>query len=249
MGKVLVIAPAGKVRQQLVRGLHQLGHTTDTVTVRNLTPDLLHGVQLVVCSARALLSTPRQHWSFLAAYPQLWILEGLLSPERLRERLASALSRCWGYLSAPFTPAELAAALAPLLAEPNQVSPSVVSGRASGLRVYGCLVDLERRCIHRPDGSCLRLSEMEAALLGYLLEHRQRVISREELLRQVWGIPAEGLTTRTVDMHIARVRAKLRSAVPDAAVPPAILTIRRRGYQVGPAWQCPSCSSLTPALS
>lgn len=98
-------------------------------------------------------------------------------------------------------------------------------------------VDLQHRRLERIDGVTVGLSETEAAVLCYLLVHRSRVVSRAELLRQVWGIPTEGLTTRTVDMHIARLRAKLRSATADLAASDAIVTVRSQGYQAGPAWQ------------
>lgn len=248
MGKVLVIAPAGTMRRHLVQGLRQLGQTPVAIAAGKLQPEMLSGVELVVCTARSVLATPRHRWTGLADHPQLWILEGSFSPQQLRERLASALSRCWGYLSTPFTPAELAAAVAALLARPAAAADPAAWDLAGGLRVYGCPVDLERRCIQCQDGSCQRLSETEAGLLRYLLTHRQRVVSREELLRQVWGIPVEGLITRTVDMHIARLRAKLRAVKPAGLAAPAIVTVRRRGYQIGPAWHCICDSAWTPAV-
>ena len=45
---------------------------------------------------------------------------------------------------------------------------------------------------------------------GFLVAHRKRAVSREELLTRIWGIEPQGLETRTVDMHIARLRTKLR---------------------------------------
>lgn len=253
MGKLLVIASAGKRRQQLVRWLEQLGQAVIVTTQREVRPEMLRGVDLVIGFARRLLSADRSRWPRLPPCPQLWIVEGSLPPEQLREQLAPILSARWSYLAAPFTPAELASAIVSLLCPaslapsrpafpaPAGLRPSPPASTLS-LRVHDCLVNLEQRCIHRPDGTCIRLSETEAAILRYLLRHRSRVISREELLRQVWGIPAEGLTTRTVDMHIARLRAKLRSAQANALAAPAIVTVRRRGYQVGPAWSEASSS-------
>jgi DNA-binding winged helix-turn-helix (wHTH) protein len=255
MGKLLVIAPAGKERQQLLGWLEELGHAAVTATLRDLEPELLRRVDVVLASARLLLNTDRSRWPRGVACPQLWLLDAPLAPPQLREQLAPLLPARWGYLATPFTRADLAAALAALLPPaaatalpspaPGSATPDSSPSPAAGpLRVHDCLVNLEQRCIHRPDGSCIRLSEMETALLRYLLAHRSRVISREELLRQVWGIPAEGLTTRTVDMHIARLRAKLRPADSHPAPAPAIVTIRKRGYQVGPAWCEPPASAL-----
>lgn len=265
MGKLLVIAPAGKERQQLVRWLERLGHAAAAAAPREVEPELLRRVDLVIASARLLLNTDRPHWLRWMACPQLWILDAPFAPQQLREKLAPLRPARWGHLTAPFTLAELASAIAAVLrpasaAPPSSECPAPASSpsapplpgtpaappppAAVPLRVHDCLVDLERRCLHRPDGTCIRLSETEAAILRYLLAHRSRVISREELLRHVWGIPPEGLTTRTVDMHIARLRAKLRPADADPAATPAIVTIRKRGYQVGPAWCEPSAPVL-----
>ena len=58
-------------------------------------------------------------------------------------------------------------------------------------------------------------------------------MSRDELLTRLWGIEPRGLETRTIDMHIARLRTKLRD--PSADDPPeAILTVRAMGYMAGP---------------
>lgn len=78
------------------------------------------------------------------------------------------------------------------------------------------------------DGSRQELSEKEVELLCYLAMHAGRAISREELLQRVWRLDPRGLTTRTVDMHIARLREKLR----DGSSPPrTILTVRGSGYR------------------
>ena len=77
------------------------------------------------------------------------------------------------------------------------------------------------------------LSETESAILGMLVAHRKRAVSRDELLSQVWGIEPRGIETRTIDMHIARLRAKLRDPS-GRPTPEAIVTVRARGYMAGP---------------
>src|SRR5204863_5185956 len=79
------------------------------------------------------------------------------------------------------------------------------------------------------------LSETEAALLSFLVAHGQRAVSRDELLTRVWGI-GQGVETRTIDMHIARLRGKLRDPS-GKATPEAILTVRAQGYMAGPDLQ------------
>jgi len=96
-------------------------------------------------------------------------------------------------------------------------------------------IDLHRREIRWPDGGRADLSETEAALLKYLVSNRERAVSREELLSRVWGIGTAGLETRAVDMHVARLRAKLRTADADDDQPEAIVTVRAHGYMAGPA--------------
>jgi DNA-binding response OmpR family regulator len=77
------------------------------------------------------------------------------------------------------------------------------------------------------------LSEMESAILGFLIANRKRAVSRDELILRIWGIEPAGLETRTVDMHIARLRTKLRDPS-GRKTPEAILTVRAHGYMAGP---------------
>jgi two-component system, OmpR family, alkaline phosphatase synthesis response regulator PhoP len=57
---------------------------------------------------------------------------------------------------------------------------------------------------------------------------RERVVSRDELLERIWGLDPRGLETRTVDMHVARLREKLGGG--EAVV----ATVRGRGYSLSP---------------
>jgi len=69
--------------------------------------------------------------------------------------------------------------------------------------------------------------------LSFLVAHRQRAVSREEILTRLWGIGPQGLETRTIDMHVARLRAKLRDPS-GQDTPDAILTVRAQGYMASP---------------
>src|SRR5437763_153109 len=68
------------------------------------------------------------------------------------------------------------------------------------------LIDLERREVRWSDEERTELSETESAILAFLVAHRKRAVSREELLTRIWGIEPRGLETRTIDMHVARLR-------------------------------------------
>jgi DNA-binding response OmpR family regulator len=63
----------------------------------------------------------------------------------------------------------------------------------------------------RVDGSQVRLTRREFELLRYLVENRNRVISRDKLLERVWGWD-DSVETRSVDVHIGRLRSKLGTA-------------------------------------
>jgi len=93
--------------------------------------------------------------------------------------------------------------------------------------VPGGEADLARREVRFDDGGRADLSEREADLLRYLAANRGRAIARDEILTRVWRLDPRGLATRTIDMHVARLREKLRD---DPTEPTVILTVRGTGY-------------------
>jgi DNA-binding response OmpR family regulator len=132
------------------------------------------------------------------------------------------------YVVKPFSARELLARVEAVLRRAVGRAPRVLQaqlGRA--------VIDFSRREIRWPERYRVELSEMESALLGYLVANQQRAVSREELLTHVWGIEPQSLETRTVDMHIARLRTKLRDPS-GRKTPEAILTVRAHGYMAGP---------------
>lgn len=88
-------------------------------------------------------------------------------------------------------------------------------------------IDMARREICFNDGRRQELSERELELVHYLAANSGRAISRDELLENVWRISPKGASTRTIDMHIARLREKLED---DPANPAVLLTVRGKGY-------------------
>jgi DNA-binding response OmpR family regulator len=94
-------------------------------------------------------------------------------------------------------------------------------------------IDMQRREVSWGEGRRSDLSETECAILAFLVAHRKRAVSREELLTRIWGIEPVGIETRTIDMHIARLRTKLRDPA-GLPTPEAILTVRAHGYMAGP---------------
>lgn len=93
----------------------------------------------------------------------------------------------------------------------------------------GGVADLERRELRFSEGSRTELSERECRLIEYLASHRGRAVSREELLRRVWRIEPRHTETRTIDMHVANLRSKLRDT---GSSPQFLLTVRGQGYML-----------------
>jgi DNA-binding response OmpR family regulator len=124
------------------------------------------------------------------------------------------------YVVKPFNARELLARVeAVLRRSPDRTRP-VRQIRAAGLRI-----DLERREILHDDGETREMSEREAEILRYLALHHGRAVRRDELLRQLWGVNSGRVRTRTLDMHVSRLREKLGGA-------PLIVTVRSFGYKL-----------------
>jgi len=83
--------------------------------------------------------------------------------------------------------------------------------------------------IRRFDGSPCRLSRLEAALLRYLSTHAGKVVTRAELLAGVWNLNPQRVKTRTIDMHVSKLRQKLGDTADE---PPRLVTLHRRGYML-----------------
>jgi DNA-binding response OmpR family regulator len=128
------------------------------------------------------------------------------------------------YVIKPFSVKELLARIeAVLRRSPERPAP------VSHVQFTGGQADFDRREIRFDDGERCELSERELELLRYLATHIGRAISREEILARVWGLDPVGITTRTIDMHVARLREKLHD---DPAQPRIVLTVRGRGYML-----------------
>ncbi len=126
------------------------------------------------------------------------------------------------YLRKPFDPAELPPRVEALLRHGrNGWQPEV-----SHFRFGEVAVDFERAEAMK-DGQRITLGGKELQLLRYLVENRGRVLSREELLRNVWEY-ANNVSSRTLDTHIAWLRRKIE---PNPQSPEYIHTIRGRGYR------------------
>jgi len=126
------------------------------------------------------------------------------------------------YVTKPFDMLELLARVEALLRR----APSTPASLGS-LHQFGAVrVDLRRTEVWR-DGQTLALSAREFQLLRYFIEHRGATLSRNELLKEVWGYDSS-TSSRTVDVHVAGLRQKLES---DPKHPRLILTVLGLGYK------------------
>ena len=128
------------------------------------------------------------------------------------------------YVVKPFSVKELLARVEAVLRRSAERPTDVRS-----LSVPGGIADLARCEVRFEDGDRTTLSERERELLRYLACNRGRIVSREEILERVWRIDARGVETRTIDMHIARLREKLRD---DGGCPKVVVTVRGKGYML-----------------
>lgn len=127
------------------------------------------------------------------------------------------------YLTKPFEMMELLARIEALLRR----APS--PGDQSSSSVYqmdGLRVDVRTGEVHRGDRE-IDLSAREFQLLRYFVEHRGELLTRDELLNEVWGYDSLP-TTRTVDVHVAWLRQKVEE---DPRHPRRIITVHGRGYK------------------
>jgi DNA-binding response OmpR family regulator len=128
------------------------------------------------------------------------------------------------YVVKPFSVRELLARVEAVLRR----SPERSNG-ASKLLLPDGIADFARCEVRFKDGTRSELSEREVELLRYLVSNSGRAISRDELLLRVWRLNPKRLETRTIDMHIANLREKLRD---NADEPRVLLTVRGKGYMV-----------------
>lgn len=130
------------------------------------------------------------------------------------------------YVVKPFSVRELLARVEAVLRRSPQRPTQIVQQR-----IPGGQIDLARREVRFDSGGREELSEREAELLHYLASNAGRAIAREEILENVWRISPHGVATRTIDMHIARLREKLHD---DSGEPAVLLTVRGKGYLFNP---------------
>jgi DNA-binding response OmpR family regulator len=123
------------------------------------------------------------------------------------------------YVTKPFSPGEVMARIRAVMRRTLRTAPL-----EPVLRFAGITVDPSRHTVES-DGRDVKLTAKEFMLLQYFLQHRGRVLSRDLLLQDVWGYRYTG-GTRTVDVHVRRLREKLPPLVD------ALVTVKQFGYKL-----------------
>jgi two-component system alkaline phosphatase synthesis response regulator PhoP len=124
------------------------------------------------------------------------------------------------YITKPFSPGEVVARVRALLRRTSRAG-----GPMDSRLTYGPItVDVDRHVV-RINQAEVTLTAKEFLLLQYLMQHRGRVLSRDLLLTDVWGYSYTG-GTRTVDVHVRRLREKV------PFLEEALVTVKQFGYKL-----------------
>ena len=224
--RILVVEDDPAIRRGVVDALRFAGYSTVEAVdgpsglAAALAPDvdlLLLDLVLPGRDGLAVLREVRAMWSSL---PVIVLTARGSEDDRVRGLGLGADD----YVVKPFSVKELLARVEAVLRRaPSRPKPVETLGFDGGR------ADLDSSEVRFDDGGRAELSERERDLLRYLAAQAGRTVSRDELLAQVWGLNPAGITTRTIDMHIARLREKLRD---DPARPRIVLTVRGQGYKL-----------------
>jgi len=223
VARVLIVEDSADIADLLKHYLKGAGHHVDHLATGNgvlahvkATPPDIILLDLMLPGMDGLLVCQHlRHDPATAAIPVIMLTARGEESDRIRGLELGADD----YVVKPFSPKEVTARVAALLrrVERPQASSSV-------LRYGPVTMDLERHDVRVADVE-VRLTAKEFLLLQYLIEHRGRVLSRDLLLTDVWGYQYTG-GTRTVDVHVRRLREKL------PLLAEAITTIKQFGYRL-----------------
>lgn len=139
----------------------------------------------------------------------------LTAKVQLEDKITGLTSGAWDYLTKPFEMLELIARVNLVLQKTQKESAEI--------RIHDVCVNLEARTVSR-DGVEIELAKQEFDLLEILIRNRNIALSRERLLDLAWGYDYMG-DTRTVDVHITKLRKKLN-------LEQYIKTVYKTGYRL-----------------
>ena len=239
MRRILIVEDDRDIADLLRMYLEKAGYTVDVANsgadvleqVRELPPDLivldlmLPGMDgLAIC--RALRAGERT-----ASIPIIILSARAAESDRIQGLELGADD----YVTKPFSPKEVVARVAAVERRTRRQDDAAVA------RYGSVTIDRDRHVV-LDGGAEVTLTAKEFLLLDYFVRHRGRVLSRERLLTDVWGYNYAG-GTRTVDVHVRRLRKKL------PALGQALATVHQFGYKLldGAAQSEPSGTGPRPA--
>jgi two-component system alkaline phosphatase synthesis response regulator PhoP len=149
----------------------------------------------------------------------------LTARSQLTDRVVGLKLGADDYLGKPFEPPELLARIEALLRRTKKKKPAPVAS----FQFDDVAIDFERNHVTRA-GAPVSLAAKELELLRFLIDRRGSVVSREELLEGVWEYQP-GVSSRTIDVHVAWLRQKLEE---NPQMPRHIHTVRGVGYRFAP---------------
>lgn len=217
---ILVIEDEPGIVDFLERGLRTQGFEVESALdgITGTDRALNENVDLVVLD---LMLPGRDGLAVLAdlrqAKPQLPVIV-LTARTEVDDRITGLDGGAADYLVKPFSLGELAARIRAQLRLASQAPATVMRGAEIE-------IDMITREVHN-GGELVRLSTTEFELLAYLLRNRGKVLSREQILRAVWGYDHDP-GTNVVDVYVGYLRRKLRRDGHDAP----IVTVRSIGYR------------------
>lgn len=130
------------------------------------------------------------------------------------------------YVTKPFSVKELVARVEAVLRRSPKLSLE------QSLVTWGALTIDPHNLTLAKNGATLELTRRETDILRYLIRFSIRPVTRQELLKEVWGYNNPDMDTRTVDIHMTKLRRKLED---DPENPRFVLTVRGEGYKIGGA--------------
>jgi two-component system, OmpR family, alkaline phosphatase synthesis response regulator PhoP len=230
MTRILVVEDNHNLARMVQHNLTLEGYIVDVAHdgVTGLTRGVAGDVDLAVLD----LMIPRLNGFELL---RRWRAEGVTMPVVVLTSLGEETSKLRGfrlgaddYVTKPFSILELAARIGALLRRTRRHDQGSTDG--SGVLTFGDLrIHTGAHRVERT-GSPVDLRPKEYALLMALVRRDGRVVTRDELLQEVWGYSAE-VVSRTVDTHIAELRRKLEA---DPREPRHLITVRKTGFRFEP---------------
>jgi DNA-binding response OmpR family regulator len=222
--RILVVEDDPDIAELIVRYLEKAEFVVDRVANGRAALDALAGQppDLVVLDLMLPQVAGLEVCSRLRSNPRTAAVPVIMLTARTEEsdRIVGLELGADDYLAKPFSPGELVARVRALLRRIQRTAPD----RRGPLQYGPIAIDAERHVV-AVGGHEVTLTAKEYLLLTYLLEHRGRVLSRDVLLNDVWGYRYTG-GTRTVDVHVRRLREKL------PLLSDAIVTVKQFGYKL-----------------